>query len=127
MNLHIEDKYRNSNIDLKALEPLSTSIVWLNIANCDLTDERLDILSSFVNLEKLRLEHNPISNEGLSQVGSLSFLNALNLNETQVTIKGLEQTEGLTKLKNIYVWKTAIKDKEAQQFELTHEGVRVTL
>ncbi len=127
LDVSIEDKYRNSNIDLKALEPLSTSIVWLNIANCDLTDERLDILSSFVNLEKLRLEHNPISNEGLSQVGSLSFLNALNLNETQVTIKGLEQTEGLTKLKNIYVWKTAIKDKEAQQFELTHEGVRVTL
>ncbi|MFT5883645.1 MAG: putative membrane protein [Arcticibacterium sp.] len=127
LDISIEEKFRNTNIDLKLLEPLAESIVWLNIAKCDLANDKLAILPQFKNIEKLRLEHNPISDDALKYVSSLTFLNAINLNETKITAAGLSQTKDLALLKNIYVWKTSIGKEEAQQFERTHEGVQLTL
>ncbi|MFT7436175.1 MAG: putative membrane protein [Psychromonas sp.] len=126
LDISIEDKFRNAKINLKLLEPLASSVVWLNIANCNLANEKLAILTQFENLEKLRLENNPITNEVLKYVSSLSFLNAINLNETKITVSGLSQIKGLALLKNIYVWQTSITDKEAQQFESTYDSIQLT-
>ena len=46
---------------VNGLRPVAKNIVWLNLSDNDFTDSDLEILTHMSNVEKLRLEKNPIS------------------------------------------------------------------
>jgi uncharacterized membrane protein len=110
---------------LEALEPVKNQIRWLSLAGTGLTDKELEHLSNCVNLERLRIENNPISDKGLAYLGTLSKLEVLNLNGSGVTGEGLAHLSMLKNLKSIYLWGTAVNPKDEVVNQLRLDEVRV--
>ncbi len=82
-----EIKMENFKTELGQVGP---HIVWLNLSKNHYSPEDLDILSRMPNLEKLRLEGNPIGDEVIRYLTGLKHLEAVNLNDTKVTLEGVE-------------------------------------
>lgn len=97
---------------LKALVPIKDQILWLSLAQTDLQDADMTILAEFTNLRRLRIENNPVTNQGLASLPTLTKLEALNLNGTQITGKGLSHLSTLQNLKSLYIWNTSIKPND---------------
>jgi uncharacterized membrane protein len=91
------------NADLLAI---AKNVIWLNASNNNLKVSDLNFISEMINLEKLRLEKNPIEDGIADLLLGLDHLEAVNLNETRITTKGLEQLNRLPKLKRVYSWKS---------------------
>ena len=85
---------------------VAKNVVWLNLSDNGLLTSDLDFLPAMINLEKLRLEKNPLTDAIANHLISLHHLEAVNLNETRITQKCLEQLRGMKNLKRIYGWNT---------------------
>jgi len=110
---------------LEALEPVKNQVRWLSLAGTGLTDKELEYLSTCVNLERLRIENNPISDLGLPSLRSLSKLEVLNLNGNSVTAKGLASLTSLQNLKSIYLWGTSVNGGDEVVNQLRSKKVKV--
>ena len=89
------------------LARVARNIIWLNLSDNGLTDSDLAVLEGMSNLEKLRLEKNPIADGISDHLLALKHLEAVNLNETRISavcVNKLEKTQGV---KRVYSWKTA--------------------
>jgi uncharacterized membrane protein len=102
-------------LSLAVLKPFAKNIIWLNLSGLQLTDQDVGILSECSNLEKLRMERNPIGNGSLKTLARLDHLQALNVYGTQVTAAGLSALKDMKRLEKIYMWKTAIQPDEVQK------------
>ncbi|MBS0030663.1 c-type cytochrome domain-containing protein [Chitinophaga sp. 22321] len=91
------------------LMPLAKNIIWLNLSGNNFTDNDLHILASFINLEKLRIEKNPVTDAVCNDLISLRHLEAVNLNETKITEMTVANLKKNTAIKRIYTWGTAVK------------------
>ena len=102
-----------SHVDLKnlneSLKTVAKSVIWLNLSNNGLKENDLDFLKYMTNLEKLRLEKNPVTDQIVKQLEGLNHLEALNLNETQITRTTLNQLKNKPDLKRIYSWHSLAK------------------
>lgn len=85
-----------------ALQALAPAVIWLNLADNGFNEADLQVLTKCKNLEKLRLEKNPIGDGILELVKDLKHLEAINLNETKVNPAVLEQLK--TKGIRVYAW-----------------------
>jgi uncharacterized membrane protein len=94
------------------LRLLAKNIIWLNLSGNNFTDKDLDFLHQCTNIEKLRLEKNPVTDNISEQLAGLTHLDAVNLNETNITSQGVDKLEKNAALKRIYTWKTAVKQHE---------------
>jgi uncharacterized membrane protein len=88
------------------LQSASNNIIWLNLSDNGFTEGDLEILRQLLNLEKLRLEKNPISDGISNHVSGLKFLNSVNLNETLVGMRCVKGLRSNPSIKHIYTWKT---------------------
>ncbi|WPU92272.1 c-type cytochrome domain-containing protein [Mucilaginibacter sabulilitoris] len=96
--------------DIQAdLMPLAKNIIWLNLSGNNFTDKDLAILRSFTNLEKLRIEKNPVTDGVSADLLSLKHLQAVNLNETKITGQTVANLKKNPGIKRIYTWGTAVK------------------
>lgn len=86
-----------------ALQVLAAAVVWLNLADNGFKEADLQILKECENLEKLRLEKNPIGDGIVKLVQDLKHLEAINLNETQVNAAAIEQLKKAG-IKRVYAW-----------------------
>lgn len=104
---------------LKALATVKDQIHWLSLAQTGLKDSDLTRVAEFTHLRRLRIENNPISNQGLTSLQSLTKLEVLNLNGTQITSQGLSHLAPLKNLKSLYLWNTGIPsgDPSLSQWE----------
>jgi uncharacterized membrane protein len=91
--------------DLKAV---AKNVIWLNLSANGLTENELDFLPVMTNLEKLRLEKNPIGDGVCNQLRGLHHLEAVNLNETKITSACMEELKQMPALKRVYTWKTIV-------------------
>ena len=85
------------------------NIIWLNLSDNGFTENDLGFLRQLPNIEKLRLEKNPISDGISDELVGLRHLTALNLNETKISNVCLTRLEKNPSLKKIYTWKTAVR------------------
>jgi uncharacterized membrane protein len=92
------------NLMKNNLKAVAKNVIWLNLSNNGLTDKDLDFLPLMTNLEKLRLEKNPVTDGINNQLTGLNHLESLNLNETNITKAGLEKLKPLPNLKRVYSW-----------------------
>ena len=89
------------------IKSIKSDIIWLKLSENNLRDTDLEFLASLINLQKLRLEKNPIG-DGISEhLKNLKNLEAVNLNETKITKAGLNQLRKNSGIKRIYYWHTA--------------------
>ncbi|MFC5192244.1 c-type cytochrome domain-containing protein [Algoriphagus aquatilis] len=110
----------NASEFLKALATIKDQIHWLSLAQTGLQDADLNRVAEFANLRRLRIENNPITNQGLASISPLTKLEVLNLNGTQITAQGLSQLIPLNNLQSLYLWNTGIPsgDPSLSQWEL---------
>ncbi|MDP4130584.1 MAG: c-type cytochrome domain-containing protein [Bacteroidota bacterium] len=99
--------------DLKdGLKQVAKNIIWLDLSDNGLTEKDLDFLPQLSNLEKLRLEKNPISDSISGELVNLKHLQAVNLTETKISNACLVALQKNTSIKRVYSWapgsKTAI-------------------
>jgi Leucine-rich repeat (LRR) protein len=90
-----------------ALQAVAANIVLLNLADNGLIEQDLTFLKQLPNLEKLRLEKNPIGDGIGGLLLELEHLNAVNLNETKISKATLDILHQNPAIKRIYCWKTA--------------------
>ena len=86
------------------LKSIAKNVIWLNLSSTNLTDKDLDFLPLMINLEKLRLDKNPVSDNIIPFITSLKHLEAVNLSETGVSNGGVEQLKQMPAIKRVYEW-----------------------
>jgi uncharacterized membrane protein len=102
----------HSGIGMNALQndlrSVARNVVWLNLADNDLVASDLIILKEMSNLEKLRLERNPVDDNLIGILDSLKHLEALNINDTRVTDRGFLKLKEHPSLKRIFRWNSRL-------------------
>lgn len=100
-----------TKVDWKALEPslgsLSKHTLWLNLAGNKLTEKELQVLTQFTNLEKLRLDKNPVGDELLPLLEPLQRLEAINLVGTRISEAGAAKLKAAGTIKRVYYSETS--------------------
>lgn len=89
------------------LKSIARNVIWLNLSANNLTDNDLDFLPSMINMEKLRLEKNPVTDKIVPLISALKHLQAVNLNETGLSKAGVEQLKKMPSVKRVYEWNIA--------------------
>ena len=89
---------------------LAKNTVWLNLSGNNFTEKELSLLPSFSNLEKLRLERNPVSDGIFDLVAGLKHLESINLSETKISKSGLGKLGTSTSIKRVYCWGTGASE-----------------
>ncbi|MCL6259233.1 hypothetical protein M3O96_09050 [Aquiflexum sp. TKW24L] len=110
---------------LKALLPIKDQIYWLSLAGTGIQDADMAQIAQFPNLQRLRIENNPVSDSGISGLRSLSKLESLNLNGTKVSGAGLEPLAEINSLKSLFLWNTAIDPQDQRVEKISAAGVKV--
>jgi len=93
---------------LNSLLKIKENVIWLSIEDNQVTEEHSKIISQLVNLRKLKLNKNPLTDAAVTHLISLPSLEVLNLFGTQITAKSLESFSKMKQLKYAYVWQTNI-------------------
>ena len=110
---------------LKALLPVKDQIYWLTLAGAGIQDSDLGLIAQFSNLQRLRIENNPISDAGISALKSLTKLEVLNLNGTEVSGQGLESLSEIKSLKSLYLWNTSVSPQDDWVEKMSSTEVKV--
>jgi uncharacterized membrane protein len=96
----------NSGVKMSAIKDdlmsLAKNIIWLNLSDNNFTDNDLSILKFFSNLEKLRIEKNPVTDSVSIYLANLRHLEAVNLNETKITGIAVSSLKKNSSIKRIY-------------------------
>lgn len=86
------------------LRTVRQNVIWLNLSGNDLAAPDLTVLKEMNNLEKLRLERNPVGDDLIDILQGLTRLEALNINDTGISDKGYSRLKEHASLKRIYRW-----------------------
>ena len=97
-----------SQDQLSSLQSASEQITWLNLSNCELTDNDLDQVKTLKHLTRLRIHGNEITSDGIRRLGSLKFLESLNLTDTNVDDEIFDLLPNFPQLKNLYLWQSKV-------------------
>jgi hypothetical protein len=114
-----EHNKENVTDKLKALLIVKENILWLNVSGTNASDEDLDIINQFKNLERLRLDKNQITNKGISKLQDLTSLQSLNIYGTNVTKDCLPVLRKMPALKTAYTGETKIALKDILPLDTT--------
>lgn len=90
---------------------VAPNVIWLNLSDNGLREDDLGFLKQLVNLEKLRLEGNPIGDGISGYIAPLQHLEAVNLNETKISMVCINKLNGHPSIKRVYTWRTAAEGK----------------
>lgn len=90
------------------LQAVAANVVWLNLSGNNLAASDLIALKAMRNLEKLRLERNPLGDDVFEILKDLNHLEALNINDTKVSDDGYSKLKELPSLKRIYRWSSKV-------------------
>lgn len=126
----LDIKFSGDNLtseQLKSLESAAEHVTWLSLAQTDITDEGLDMISKFKNLTRLELEKTNISDVGVAKLQSLEHLEALNLYGTKVTKACLPDIKNIKSLKRVYLWQTDITANDVKTLEKENEELEIIL
>ncbi len=111
----------NLNKKMEMLSQIKDNILWLYIEDNTLEDVHLKTIGAFKNLQKLVINRNPITDEGIAHLTGLESLISLNVYGTEISPKSLETFSQLKNLKTVYVWNTAISENEEATGQLPND------
>lgn len=107
------------------LTKLNQQIIWLKLADTQLTDVALSSIAQLKNLQKLHLERTRVTDSGLRQLRALPYLEYLNLYGTAITDAGLAELTSLKSLRTVYVWQTQVTAAGLATLKKALPGVEV--
>lgn len=98
---------------LEALSAIKDQLVELDLSRMPVTDDQLELVARFSNLEKLNLNFTTVTGTGFDKLRPLLRLKYLSLTGTPVTQARLAVLEQLPALKRVVIWNTGITREEA--------------
>lgn len=104
-------------VKLEKLLPLKDNILWLSLKDNKVQDEHLTTIGQFVNLQKLEMGKNPITDVGIAKLTGIQNIAGLNLYQTKITASSFGNFLKMEGLERVYAWGTAITEDEAARFE----------
>ncbi len=110
---------------LKALKPIASQIVHLNLAKMPVNNEQLDWITNLENLEELNLNYTDIDNNNLKVLAGLKHLHTLSLVGTKINQKGLETLSSFQELKALYVWNTDLTLAEMKTLQTKFPAIQI--
>ena len=111
--------------DLSVLESVKDQLVWLQLPNCGITDEDLEIIGKLPNLFKLNLNRNKITDKGIPALAGLNKLELLNLYGTAITDSSISSLQNLMSLQKLYVWETAVDTTRMETMSKSKKGLEI--
>jgi hypothetical protein len=106
---------------VNALLDVSQHVLALNLRKTRLTDIQLAQISQLTNLQKLRLEHNIITSEGVKSLLPLKNLRSLNLYRTKVDDSLLTFLAEFKALETVFIGETLISSDNIEAFSNTSD------
>ena len=110
--LHISSFNRLRTLDSQAwqaLQPLASFIYSADLGQMELSQESIDGIATFSQLEELMLDGTSLSGVSLSGLSTLSNLKVLNLFDTAVDDTSVKTLVNIRSLKKLYIAKTNIR------------------
>ena len=120
-----DNNKENVTDKLRGLLIVKDNILWLNVSGTNVSDDDMDIISHFKNLERLRLDKNPITNKGIAKLRDLERIQSLNLYGTSVTKDCLPILNKMPGLRRAYAGETKIAKKDILPSDSTLEVIGV--
>jgi len=111
------------NLDL--LKNVKDQLVWLQLTNCGLTDEDVEVVGQLTNLYKLNLNRNKITDKGINELVGLTKLEYLNVYGTEITDSSISAMVNLPNLKQLYVWETAVDTNRMAMNPVVKKGLEI--
>lgn len=114
------DFFLSESFDPKFIDELKSvkeQIVAVNLSKMPFTDEHVQKLKAFSNLEKLILNQTKIEGTTLEQLNNLPNLKSLSLSGTGVKAEALVVFEKNRSLREVYLWNTGVSDEDLQQLQ----------
>jgi uncharacterized membrane protein len=99
--------------NLEELKIVKEQWVSLSLAKMPITDEDLNLLMPFKNLEVLNLNNTDLTGKGFSDLQQLEQLHSLSLAGTKVTAQSMDVLKSFKSLKKVFIWNTTITAAEA--------------
>lgn len=94
--------------EVELLNAIKEQLVWLKMADTEITDSALAIIGTFPNLIQLQLSNTKVSDIGMESLKNLQKLQSLNLVGTGVTESGVRLLSEIKSLQSIYLFQTAV-------------------
>ena len=114
-----------SQEQIDALLVAKEQITWLNLGKSGVTDDMLGVIGQLPNLTRLRLQQNPITDQGITALEGLQHLESLNLYATQVSDGSLELFKTFPALRRLYLWQTAVTSEGADNLRTAKKHLDV--
>lgn len=97
-----------SSQELQQLKSIAKNTVELNLSNLPLTDQDIDFINSFENLENLDLSGSAITDESCQALSKLQKLKSLKIYNTKIGDASVNALASIPNLSNLYVYQTDI-------------------
>lgn len=120
--------YRGKTISKAQLDKLllaKEQITWLNLSNCNLTDEISEVLPKLLNLTRLNIHSNPVTDASIKDLNTLKHLTSVNVYNTQISNTGFLELVQLASLEKLFVWKTAITTSEIEEVSSKNSKISI--
>ncbi len=110
---------------LEELKLIQEQLVILNLSKMPITDEQLQTIAQFTNLEKLNLNFTDIQGTGLSALKSLSKLSSVSLSGTSIGNEHVQSIIDLPLLRELFVWNTNVADTEVVALQKKYPQIKI--
>lgn len=121
------DNSNELDMKLEKLILIKDNIIWLSLKDNFVQDKHLKTISKFVNLQKLEIEKNPITDTGIGEISANQSITGLNLYQTKITALSFENFTKMKGLKRVYAWGTSITQEEVDRFEANENRPAIVL
>lgn len=124
-NAHMSPKELETKLAL--LKPFAKNIILLNLSELAINDTQLSILKECINLEKLRIEKNPIGDATVNHLASLKHLQSVNFYKTSLSKTGLANLAKLPSIRSIYAFQSKVGNIDTSAILKQNPGLEIVL
>ncbi len=92
------------------LKRIANNIVALDLSRLPIGMPEIDVIATFVNLERLELDKTPVTDAEVEKLASLEKLELLKIYDTKITDQSIPTFKKLPNLKSLYLYKTEVSE-----------------
>lgn len=107
------------------LQAVKERVLWLDMSHSVLSEEILQALSGFKNLERLKLIGATVSDQALHNLKALNALTYLNLYQTEVTDAAIESLSRIENLRKIFLAETHVTPTGAKRLASLNSALKI--
>ncbi|MEJ0101084.1 MAG: c-type cytochrome domain-containing protein [Bacteroidota bacterium] len=110
---------------LQKLSSVKQQLYRLDVSNCGLTKEAINIIAGFNQLHKLEIQRNNLTDESVESLNTLKQLATLNAGQNPLTDKSIPIFKELPALKKINLWQTQVTEEGVKDLQSHLQGLTV--